>query len=197
MKRIIELVREAHQNAVRKGWWEEERSFGEIIALVHSEVSEALEDYRKGNNPANLWYDRRLPDGGIQTVLKMEYSTDKPCGIPSELADICIRIFDIAGKYNWGPILEAVTADSVENCFWVEMKYNSLPEHLTSIHFDLSQAWINYERGGEQGAIRCLAHVLNSIKFISTKFKIDLDRAIDEKMVYNATRPHRHGGKVL
>lgn len=34
-----ELAKEIHQNAVEHGWWEEERSFGEIVALCHSELS--------------------------------------------------------------------------------------------------------------------------------------------------------------
>ena len=37
-----ELRDEVHENAVKHGWWDEERSFGEIIALCHSELSEAL-----------------------------------------------------------------------------------------------------------------------------------------------------------
>lgn len=51
---LSELVKDIHQNAVKHGWWEEERSFGEIIALCHSELSEALEEYRKGNQPDEL-----------------------------------------------------------------------------------------------------------------------------------------------
>jgi hypothetical protein len=191
---ISKLVHEAHRNAVAKGWWDKEPSFGEVIALIHSEGSEALEDYRNGRGITEVWYENKE----YKTRLDCPITQDcKPCGIPSELADICIRIFDAAGKYGWGPILEAATSESIDHCFRINTKFASFPEHLTSIHFDLSQAWINYERGGEQGAIKCLAYVLNEVNYVAVKYKIDLDKAITEKMSYNATRPHRHGGKVL
>jgi len=91
-------VTEAHQNAVNKGWWDDERSFGEVIALIHSEASEALEDFRNGHTATEVWYELKEGDEVAYSDRQL-FDHCKPCGIPSELADICIRVFDAAGRY--------------------------------------------------------------------------------------------------
>ena len=40
------LAKEINDCAVAHGFWEGDRNFGEMIALMHSELSEALEDHR-------------------------------------------------------------------------------------------------------------------------------------------------------
>lgn len=77
-KTIAEWQKEVHALAVEKGWWDEgSRNIGELIALMHSELSEALEEYRSGRD-LNLVY----------------YAGKKPMGFPIELADCMIRIMD-------------------------------------------------------------------------------------------------------
>jgi NTP pyrophosphatase (non-canonical NTP hydrolase) len=103
-KSITELIKEAHKNAVDHGWWEEERTFGEQIALMHSELSEALEDYRNGRGMTEIYTECKKADssGCLSRATKAECLNcqyGKPCGIPIELADTIIRIFDTCGKY--------------------------------------------------------------------------------------------------
>lgn len=54
---ITELVGRAHDNAVKHGFWDPPLNFGTAIALIHSELSEALEEERAGR--ALVWYTRR------------------------------------------------------------------------------------------------------------------------------------------
>lgn len=76
---INELAKDIHKNAQSHGWWDEERSLGEIVALCHSELSEALEAYRNGEG--------------------FEWDNNgKPDGIAVEMVDCVIRIFDYLAK---------------------------------------------------------------------------------------------------
>ena len=87
---IRDLQAENYKTACEKGWWDEPRTIGDCIALCHSELSEALEEYRNGED--------------LKTVRFGE--NDKPEGFAVELADTIIRIADLAEKH--GIDLEAV-----------------------------------------------------------------------------------------
>lgn len=88
------LLEESHKTAVEKGWWDDERPFGDQLSNMHGELSEAWEEYRKHG---------LLP----QFFLYVNGDNPKPEGIASEFADVLIRIFDTCAKYEI-PLEEAI-----------------------------------------------------------------------------------------
>lgn len=79
--------------AKSKGW-NDDRSFGDDIALMHSELSEALEEYRNGRLLGEVYYSYKDSGGTINTNESHQVNGDanKPEGVASELADTIIRI---------------------------------------------------------------------------------------------------------
>lgn len=78
MKTLGDWQRELYEIAKEKGWHDRPRHISEIVALLHSEASEILEEARDGRT--ELSYDEN----------------GKPVGVPSELADLVIRALDAA-----------------------------------------------------------------------------------------------------
>lgn len=127
-----------HEINTSKGWNDPEhpKTFGDDIALITSELSEALEDFRAGFAPGKTFYTRKVeatvfvekgePTVTVERPCSKSDEGAKPCGIPSELADVIIRTLDLCAKHD-----------------------------------------------------------------------IDIHAAIEEKLEFNRTRPHRHGGKKL
>lgn len=71
---LREMQDRCFSNAVQLGWAEKPVPIPEMIALIHSEASEALESFRNGE------------------PISHEDMEGKPLGIASEFADIIIRI---------------------------------------------------------------------------------------------------------
>jgi len=66
--------KEANDVAIEHGWYEEERPIPELLCLIHSEISEALEAYRK-NIPVGEkgWIGEELADAVIRIWDMCEY----------------------------------------------------------------------------------------------------------------------------
>lgn len=108
---LTDLAVDCHGISVDHGWWPElnlpilernkaiEAEIPAKLCLIHSEVSEALEDYRdSGRSIHNVYYS----------------DTGKPEGFGIELADVVIRVFDLA----------CVLGLDIEDLIRIKMAYN-------------------------------------------------------------------------
>lgn len=130
---LNDMAAAIHAENAERGWYDPgtERTFGDVIALIHSELSEALEEHRNGHGPTEIYFPEVSRTGqkgathADMMVMAGSYGW-KPEGIPIELADVLIRLLDTCAALG-----------------------------------------------------------------------IDIDYAVSVKRAYNASRPHRHGGKKL
>lgn len=98
-------VREVNE---ANGWYESKRSFGEDVALLHSEASEMLEAYRDWGMEDHTGKDTSIPASLVaeigdvekarQIYLEVEEAEGrlpKPEGVGSEAADLLIRLLNV------------------------------------------------------------------------------------------------------
>lgn len=126
-KRVLALALNNAQERVYEvneanGWFESDRTVGEDIALLHSEVSEMLEAYRDGGLDDQTSAPYIAPGAMRDGALVLP----KPEGFGAEAADVFVRLLDTCKR-----------------------------------------------RG------------------------VNLAAEFERKLTYNATRGHRHGGKVI
>lgn len=192
-KTINEWRDVVHANAVDKGWWPDERTLDEVICLIISELSEALEEYRNGK--PYIYYlcqhhDTRAgcPDkyDGCQHGKNEGCALRKPEGIAVEMADVLIRILDYAGHK--GIDMTRATTD-------IATVYHKEPitRVMMNVTYFLSNYWILDDdfTGNEFNLCKAAAYI---IKWFERQ-RIDVWEIVFIKHEYNKTRPFRHGGK--
>jgi hypothetical protein len=175
------LIKEAYQTACEKGWHDTKRDFEDVICLIHTELSETYEEYRNHHELSEIYYSGTIGDKPFVFPKSIPGVFEKPEGIPVELADVCIRIFDTFGAFN---------ADVDElTPRYIGRTINSLAGLINNCHMALNKALVaRYPAGWLLGV------VFEIEEFCNCK-GIELGKAIELKMNYNRGRSWRHNGK--
>lgn len=112
-KSLSTMAAEVKANNVEKGWYDEERSVGDEVALLHSEVSEFLDAWRKHGFTEQVVYENvrhasEVTFGGDgpndlsnlgREQLEEMFGIGKPIDAPSEAADVLIRLLDLCERH--------------------------------------------------------------------------------------------------
>ena len=113
-----ELSQQIHEIAKSKGFYDKERNIGELLCLIHSEVSEAMEADRKNHYAEYGTY--RADKQATDESFKQEFEDSVKNTFSDELADIIIRVMDLA----------AFKGIDLESHIKAKIRYNSLRERM-------------------------------------------------------------------
>jgi NTP pyrophosphatase (non-canonical NTP hydrolase) len=169
-------IKHAYTNAVDHGFWDVDKITGKVpggieekLGLVISELGEAMEANRKGRRSAVKLEDIECADD-FNTAFKENVKDS----LEDELADTCIRIFDLCGKYN----VELAVVP-------VKLNGSDCSEHIFGIMKSVAIAELNLQN--------MLCQAVSMIFMLSEKYNIDIKKHIDMKMRYNESRGYKHG----
>lgn len=198
-KTLREMAAEVEEVNRANGWYDRERQFGDDMALLHSEVSEALEAFRDyGLADATRPQDVPCPDPqcGDSTwdhdCMVGTTKPGKPEGVGSELADVLVRWLDTCARLSLDP-------DQIKR------PVPALPDEATFgttcaiLHERISRLWYVtvYADGSPATMVDALGRVFGALEAVAERWGVDLYAEYERKLAYNRTRGYRHGGRSL
>lgn len=168
---LTELQKEIYSINKANGWHDKVPSKLEQHALFHTEITEAYNELIVGR--LETWYQE---DG-------------KPEGFYTELADVVIRILDYFSLDNLTysseqPLLEIVPDNEIGMILFAHETISLATEYVRTN----KQTYEMIE----------LTKLIYTIQvYLALRHQEHLSYHIKEKIAYNKTRGHRHGGKVI
>lgn len=231
---IKELIKEAHKNAIDKGFydckkckgkgwfdWREKgeprvnlselecsecngsgtdpnKNIGELLMLIVSELSEALEAHRCGRFAEFRGCYSRLSLDILKEDLSNPTSQSFVSAVDAfekvikdtfedEIADVFIRLFDLCGYLEIEPDRETMTSKP--------MIVSNVAECLIKVTYELSFMVCSDSHNSQFMDSRNYGFIFAYLNEFCNKYNIQIEKHINAKMAYNKTRPRLHGKK--
>jgi hypothetical protein len=197
---IDRLTVEIRELNTRLGWRTGDNTFGDYVALLHSEVSEMVEAYRDHNltdatptERAPVWRDTDPP-------VLLGWKPNKPEGVGSEVADVAIRLLDMADVFGYA--IDRETIRSWRGDYRLVTSLRTFGDYCAYLHLRISYVLEAYLYRTVSDSVPGdmsfgLTVTLSSLEQMCETFDLDLESEVARKMAYNATRPYRHGRGTL
>lgn len=168
MKSLNAMAVEIYERNVRLGFYEEDkvRPFDGMLANVHGEVSEALEQWRAGRGFNETYWT-------VKDDITTEY----------ELNESLRMIGGVLHVHNY------------DHAFVSDMHQSSIPKWIPMTPELLRRMPNMIRHLKPEGIPSELADIIIRVLDICAHHGIDIEQAIEDKMAFNAHRPYRHGGK--
>ena len=172
------LSKEAHQTALEHGFGKNHYSIEHCLMLIITEISEAVEAHRKGKIADMRKADIILKDGSLNIT---EFEICVKNTLQDEMADIAIRLLSFSGKFGikFNEIRPCKYVRSFENYQFTENAL-ALVKGLLTTHISI---------------IKRVQFGLHFVQLWAKDMNFNLEKHIKYKMLYNKTRPYKHGKK--
>ena len=187
--KIDEFIARSFKTATEHGFHDEKTSYGHQMMLVVSEIGEAVEADRKCRHSQLAMFERErnTPQAAEHVLKHFQFCFEQfvKDTVEDEMADVCIRLFDMCGYFNVVPYCSKTEIESLRDdwkeafgdmsfCEQAFCLVNLLCDDDANVTFGTSLAFIYYW---------------------SQHHGIDLVRHIKLKMQYNESRGYKHGKK--
>lgn len=173
----------AHRNAVNHGFWESVQSPEHYLMLVVTEIAEAVNSDRKGKRADRYGFEHNIsaPISKHETAYTDErfsywFEQFIKDSVEDELADVAIRLFDLAGALYIEPH-RIIMRTEFEGLSFTEMAYK-ICKFLVNDNLTIAHK---------------VCAALNHTVYWAESLNIDLEWHIEKKMKYNESRPNKHG----
>lgn len=188
-----ELRDKVYNCAVAHGWHKDKIFFTTELMLVITEVAEAVNADRKGKHVPDSNKDAFLRNNALQSkympeVFKRNFETFIKDSVEDELADVAIRVLDIAGNHN---------IDLDEKVHFYILSEDDIKaakcNDFATLCYGLCSTIGRYP--GCNSCQMLLPLILQKLDYIVQIYHVDIDFFVEQKMKYNELREYKHGGK--